>query len=151
MKMTEKDVCGKRELDPSVEESQVLVFLETGLAMHLGLSVMGEAVEPVGAGRPWKTRAKKWKEAQRKRLKSEIEARATLGVYKINSLLELLEGPLHSRINALCKVFNVATVQSSHRDPSIHRQVYMCLLSQRLALFRLKASESVNQALVWTY
>ena len=49
----------------------------------------------------------------------------------------------HSSIHTPSKVFNIATIQPCHRDPSIHRKIYVRLFRQRLALFRFQPGEPV--------
>ena len=59
-----------------------------------------------------------------------------------NKYILSLEFTLNSGVHALRKILDIATIQSCHRDPAIHRKVYVRLLCQGLALLWLEARES---------
>jgi hypothetical protein len=52
-----------------------------------------------------------------------------------------LQSASYGFVQALCEITDVLGVETSHRDTSVHSQVYVSLFHQRLALTRIDTRE----------
>jgi len=57
---------------------------------------------------------------------------------------EILKLAPHGGIYALCEVFDIGAVQSSHRNASVAGHVHMCLFGKGLGLGRCKTGETIS-------